>query len=195
MLMLYKMSVQGRKSALPPSLPLLPRPYSHFSYLLFGKLADRHKCAQPIGEIFPPRPLSLHKWRWITDYGDDYEIKWVIVNSGIGAHITWQKKMGLSQGEQQLTDSILPYGENGESGPTSSRPSQGCQIGFGPLQDSGFPRAAEQWLGLVRCETVDFQVLQSSGWVWSAARQWISRHWVAVIGFGPLQDSGFPGAE
>ncbi len=38
-------------------------------------------------------------------------------------------------------------------------------IRFGALQDSEFPGAAEQWLRLVRCKTVDFQVLQSSGWV------------------------------
>ncbi len=106
----------------------------------------------------------------------------------------WQKKMRQSQGEQQLTDSILPYGEYGESGSTNSRPSQGCQIGFGPLQDSRFPGAAEQWLGLVRCKSVAFQVLQSSDWVLSAASQWLSRRCRAVVGFGPLQDSGFPGA-
>jgi hypothetical protein len=68
-------------------------------------------------------------------------------------------------------------------------------VGFGPLQDSGFPGAAEQWLGLVRCKTVDFQALQSSGWVWCAARQWISRRCIAVVGFGSLQDGGFPGAS
>jgi hypothetical protein len=48
----------------------------HFGFPPMEK-SLRHKCAQPIGEIFPPPPFSLRKWRWITDNGIDYEIRWV----------------------------------------------------------------------------------------------------------------------
>ncbi len=51
--------------------PPPPSPYSPFSYWLFWKLADRHKCAQPIGEMFPTQPLFLcsecslvRSWLW-----------------------------------------------------------------------------------------------------------------------------------
>ncbi len=47
------------------------------------KLADRYKCTQLIGEIFPTLPLSFCSWGWIADKGVDYEIRWVRVNSGI----------------------------------------------------------------------------------------------------------------
>ncbi len=53
-----------------------------------GKLADRYKCAQPIGEIFLTTTVSLCSGdgQLTTDYGVDYYIKRVIVNSGIRSH-------------------------------------------------------------------------------------------------------------
>jgi hypothetical protein len=56
--MLHKMSIQRHKvSSFPFPVPSL---YSPFSYMMFWKLADRSKCAQPIGEIFPTPPLYLY---------------------------------------------------------------------------------------------------------------------------------------
>jgi hypothetical protein len=61
-------------STLTPSFPLLRR-YSPFSYLLFLKLTDRYKRAQPIEEIFPNPPLSICSGGWIAEYGVDNEIR------------------------------------------------------------------------------------------------------------------------
>ncbi len=70
------------RSALTPS----PPPHSPFSNLLFWKLTDRCKCAQPIGEIFPIPPLSICSGDgWLTT---ELTLRWgwVIVNSSIRSH-------------------------------------------------------------------------------------------------------------
>ncbi len=68
--MLHKMSIQRHKISSPPSSP--PSLYSPFSYLLFWKLADRYKCAQPIGEIFPtpiyPFPFVAGEDSWLRSW-------------------------------------------------------------------------------------------------------------------------------
>jgi hypothetical protein len=51
------MSTQRQRSALITSLPLLRT--CVYIKKQFWKLADRYKCAQPIGEIFPTPPFSL----------------------------------------------------------------------------------------------------------------------------------------
>jgi hypothetical protein len=67
--MLHKMFIERHKVSSDPFPP--PAQYFPFSYLLFWKLADRYKCAQPIGEIISTPPLSLR----IVDYRVDYEIR------------------------------------------------------------------------------------------------------------------------
>ncbi len=43
---------------------------------MLWKLADRCKCAQPIGETFPIPTLSLCNWGGKLEFGVDYEIRW-----------------------------------------------------------------------------------------------------------------------
>jgi hypothetical protein len=59
-----------------------PSPFSVLGVSIktrFWKLADRYKCAHPIGEIFPTPSISLCSGGggegWIADYGVDYEIR------------------------------------------------------------------------------------------------------------------------
>ncbi len=74
------------KTSLTPSLPILCTVYTPFPCWLIWKLSDRYKCAQTNRRDLPHSiPFSL-KWGMIADYRVDYEIRWVIVNSGIGSH-------------------------------------------------------------------------------------------------------------
>ncbi len=80
--MLHEISIQRHKVS-SHSFPSL---YFCLHKNRFWKLADRYKCVQPNRRDLPhPTPFPLW-WGLITDYGVDYEIRWVIVNSGIGSH-------------------------------------------------------------------------------------------------------------
>ncbi len=57
--MLHKMPIQRHKVSSHPFPP--PSRYFPFSYWLVWKSADRLKCPQPIGGIFPTSPLSLYR--------------------------------------------------------------------------------------------------------------------------------------
>ncbi len=56
--MLHKMYILIHESAPPTPSPSLPHSL-YFLLVVVPLLADRYKCAQPIGETFPTRPLSL----------------------------------------------------------------------------------------------------------------------------------------
>ncbi len=65
----HKMSIQRQNVSSHP----FPPPSNSLSYGLFWKLADRYKCAQPIGDIFPAPSFSLCSRGWKADYGVYYE--------------------------------------------------------------------------------------------------------------------------
>jgi hypothetical protein len=64
--MLHKMAIQRHYVSSQTLTP--PFPYFLFSYWMFWKLADRYKCTQPIGEIFPTHPFPFVVWMdsWLT---------------------------------------------------------------------------------------------------------------------------------
>ncbi len=72
------------RSALTPSL--LPLPLSFFLFVDLELSKQIQMCSTIRRDLpyYTPFPLW---WWWISDYGVDYEIMWVIVNSGRGPHI------------------------------------------------------------------------------------------------------------
>ncbi len=78
--MLHKMSIQV-------SSPPFPSP--PFSYLLFWKFAGQiQMCSTNRKDLPRSTPFPL-QWGWIADYGVDYEIRWVIANSGTRSYTPW----------------------------------------------------------------------------------------------------------